>query len=73
VIAKDDRVIVWAVEIGTHEGEFLGIPATGKKIKYGAISIFSIKDGKIVELVMESNTLSMMMQLGMELKPKEEK
>jgi steroid delta-isomerase-like uncharacterized protein len=71
VIAKDDRVIVWAIEIGTHEGEFLGIPATGKKIKYGAISIFRMKDKKIVELVMESNTLSMMMQLGMELKPKE--
>ena len=71
VFAKDDKVVVWNIDITTHEGEFQGIPASGNKIEYGSIAIYRIKDGKIVELVQESNSLGMMMQLGMELKPKE--
>jgi len=71
VFAKDDKIVVWNIDITTHEGEFQGIPASGNKIEYGSIAIYRIKDGKIVELVQESNSLGMMMQLGMELKPKE--
>jgi steroid delta-isomerase-like uncharacterized protein len=72
LFAKDDKVILWSVDYTTHEGEFQGIPATGKQIKAGSISIMHIKDGKIVELVQETNNLGLMMQLGFELKPKEE-
>jgi steroid delta-isomerase-like uncharacterized protein len=71
MIAKDDKVIVWVVCSTTHEGEFQGIPASGNKIQYGEIAIYRIQNGKIVEFVQEYNALSMMMQLGMELKPKE--
>jgi steroid delta-isomerase-like uncharacterized protein len=71
MIAKDDKVIVWVVCSTTHEGEFQGVPASGNKIQYGEIAIYRIKNGKVVELVQEYNALSMMMQLGMELKPKE--
>jgi steroid delta-isomerase-like uncharacterized protein len=73
LFAKDDKVVVWSIDITTHEGEFQGIPASGNKIQYGAIAIYRIQNGKIVELVQEYNTLGMMMQLGMELKPPEEK
>jgi len=73
LIAKDDKVILWSVDITHHEGEYLGIPASGKQFKVGSISIMRIKDGKIVEVAQEFNNLGFMMQLGMELKPKEEK
>jgi steroid delta-isomerase-like uncharacterized protein len=73
MIAKDDKVIVWVVCSTTHEGEFQGIPASGNKIQYGEFVIYRIKNGNVVEFVQEYNALSMMMQLGMELKPKEEK
>jgi steroid delta-isomerase-like uncharacterized protein len=71
IFAKDDKVVVWNIDSTTHEGEFLGIPASGNKIQFGAIAIFRILNGKIVEFVQEYNTLAMMMQLGMEMKPKE--
>ena len=72
-IAKGDQVVVHIIDKTTHEGEFQGIPATGNKIEFGNIIIFRIKDGKIIEAVQEADVLGWMMQLGMELKPKEEK
>ncbi|MCK4430721.1 MAG: ester cyclase [Candidatus Aminicenantes bacterium] len=48
-----------------------GIPATGNKVEFGAIIIFRIENGKIVEAIEEADVLGWVMQLGMELKPKE--
>ena len=71
IFAKDDKVAVWYIDITTQEGEFQGIPASGNKIQFGGIVIYRIQNGKIVEVIQEANTLGWMMQLGMELKPKE--
>jgi steroid delta-isomerase-like uncharacterized protein len=73
LIAKDDKVIVQVIDRATHEGEFMGIPATGNKIEFGNIIIYRIKNGKIVEAVQEADTLGWFQQLGMELKPREGK
>jgi predicted ester cyclase len=70
LIAKGDKVVVHIIDKTTNEGEFQGIPATGKKVEFGNIIIFRIKDGKIIEAVQEADVLGWMMQLGMELKPK---
>jgi predicted ester cyclase len=72
LIAKGDIVIARFTETGTHEGEYHGIPASGNKIEFGVITIFYIKEGKIVEAREEVDSLGLMMQIGMELKPKEE-
>jgi steroid delta-isomerase-like uncharacterized protein len=69
--AVGDRVIVRLVITGTHEGDIGGIPATGNKIEYSAILISRIENGKIIEERGEADLLGLMMQLGMELKPKE--
>jgi steroid delta-isomerase-like uncharacterized protein len=73
LIAKGDKIIARFTCTGTHEGEYWGIPASGNKIEYGGIDIFHIKEGKIVEMREELDSLGLMMKLGMELKPKEEK
>ena len=73
LIAEGDKVILRAIDRGTHQGEFNGIPATGKKIEMGVIAIFKFKEGKIVEVREEFEMLGLMQQLGMELKPKEQK
>ena len=73
IIAVGDKVITRAIDYTTHEGEFQGIPATGNKVEFGVIVIYSIEDGKIVELREEGDMLGFMLQLGMELKPKEGK
>ena len=71
--AIEDKVISLFIFRGSHEGEFHGIPATGNKIEFSGIMITRIKNGKVVEDKEELDQLGMMMQLGMELKPKEEK
>jgi len=72
LIAVEDIVISRFIVRGTHEGEFEGIPATGNKFESGGILITRIENGKIVEDKEEVDLLGLMMQLGMELKPKEE-
>jgi steroid delta-isomerase-like uncharacterized protein len=69
--AVGDKIIVRFIAIGTHEGEFQGIPASGNKIEVSGIIISRIENGKFVEEREEMDTLGLMMQLGMELKPKE--
>ena len=49
------------------------IPPTGNKVEVGGIDIIRIENGKIVEDWEDADVLGWMMQLGMELKPKEEK
>ena len=73
LIAVGDKTITRFVIRGTHEGEFMGIPTTGKKIEVSGIIISRIENGKWVEEWEEMDTLGLMQQLGMELKPKKAK
>jgi steroid delta-isomerase-like uncharacterized protein len=70
IITEGDRVVVWNIFSGTHEKEYLGIPATGNKITVSSILIFKIRNGKIIEEREEADMLGAMMQLGMQLVPK---
>ena len=49
----------------------MGIPSTGNGVKYYQITILQIVNGKIKEGWRITDTLGCMMQLGMELKPRE--
>jgi steroid delta-isomerase-like uncharacterized protein len=73
IITKGDKVIVRYIGRGTHKGEFLGIPPTGNQIEWSGISIMRIENGKVVEEKEENDGSNIMLQLGMELKPKEVK
>jgi steroid delta-isomerase-like uncharacterized protein len=48
-VAEGDDVAVRFVLKGTHRGEFMGIPATGKKVEVPGHVFFRLRDGKIVE------------------------
>jgi len=69
ILAVGDRVVVRLTDTGTHQGEYEGIPPTGNKVSFGAIVIFEIRDGMVVELWEEMDMLGFFRQLGMELKP----
>ena len=71
IFAAGDRVTFRFIQRGTHTGDFMGIPATGNTFESSGILISRIEDGKVVEQWEEFDMLGMMMQLGMELKPKE--
>lgn len=64
MIAEGDKVVVRFTGRGTHKGEFMGIPATGKQLTMMAIAIHRIAGGKIVENWLQADMLGMMQQLG---------
>ena len=70
-VAEGDKVIARWTTAGTHKGELMNIPPTGVQATWTGISFFRIVGGKIVERWKNMDTLGMMQQLGMELKPKE--
>jgi steroid delta-isomerase-like uncharacterized protein len=64
LIAEGDTVTArWAVR-ATHQGEFLGIPPTGKQAAVTGISISRYVGGKAVETWTNWDALGMMQQLG---------
>jgi steroid delta-isomerase-like uncharacterized protein len=64
MIAEDDKVMVRVTGRGTHTGDLLGIPATGKVLEMTGIAIYRIAEGKIVERWAEHNLLGLLQQLG---------
>ena len=51
-------------ESGTHQAEFLGIPATGKSATWTEIQFFRLQDGKVVEHWVDVDLFSWFTQLG---------
>jgi len=49
MIAEDDRVVTRYTFSGTHQGDFWGIPATGKRVEIKGIWIHRLEDERIVE------------------------
>jgi predicted ester cyclase len=64
-IASGDKAIIRFTLHGTHQGNFMGIPPTQKKIEVGAIAVFHIADGKVAEIRGQFDQLGMMQQLGL--------
>ncbi len=63
LIAEEEKVMVKVTVNGTHQGEFMGMPATGHAISYEEVLIFRLKDGKIVEHWAVADALALMQQL----------
>ena len=64
MIAEGDRVAVRLTFRGTHRGELMGIPPTGKRIECDVIDIMRVAGGKCVEHWHVMDQLGLMMQLG---------
>jgi steroid delta-isomerase-like uncharacterized protein len=64
VIAEGDRVAVRLVSHGRHDGEFMGLPPSGKEYAISETHIFRIADGQVAEHWRDADMLGMMRQLG---------
>lgn len=71
IIAEGNLVMILWDASADNTKDFMGIPATGKNIKWAGIDLFLIEDGKIKEVWQYYDQLGFMSQLGMELKMKE--
>ena len=63
MIAEGDKVAVRWTWTGTHTGEYMGIPATGRQIAITGISIHRFADGEFVESWASYDSLGMMQQI----------
>jgi len=66
MLAEDDKVVVRFTLRATHRGEFMGVPATGKKVAVPGIIIYRIANGKITEHWMQIDSGGLMQQLGVQ-------
>ena len=64
VITGADTVVVGWTATGTHQGELLGIPPTGKAVNIMGTSIYHLAGGQMVGETTVWDTLGMMQQLG---------
>ena len=63
-VADGDRIAQAFTLTGTHSGEFMGIPATGKAINVHGVEISRFADGKIVDEGEVIDQLTFLQQLG---------
>jgi steroid delta-isomerase-like uncharacterized protein len=64
MVAEGDLVAGPWRATGTHQGELMGIPATGKPISITGMGMDRVVDGKIVESWSNWDAMGMMAQLG---------
>ena len=53
-----------AVVEGTHKGDLLGIPASGKHVRWDAVDVYRVSDGKIAEEWTVWDALGLLQQVG---------
>jgi predicted ester cyclase len=63
-MTEGDQVVQRLTASGTHQGEFLGMAATGKKATWSEIHIARVGGGKLVEHWANSDQMGMLQQLG---------
>ncbi len=64
VLAEGDKAASRGTWHGTHQGEFMGIPATGKRIAVTYTDIWRFENGKLVENWVQMDLMGLMQQLG---------
>jgi len=64
IVAEGDRVVTRWTLSGTQTGEFLGIPATGRTVSVGGMSLDTVRDGQLVAGIDAWDELGLRRQLG---------
>jgi len=64
LIEEGDKIVSRNTVTGTHQGEYMGHPPTGKSITYNEIFIFRLAGGRITETWGVVDIFSQMKQLG---------
>ena len=62
--AEDDYVATRSTISGRHEGEFNGIPPTGREVTFSCLTISRCQDGRIEEEWELADTVSLLRQVG---------
>ena len=63
-VSEGDRIMTFSTWTGTHQGEFMGIPATGRSVLVEAWTLDRYRDGRLTESRIIMDVAGMLMQLG---------
>ncbi len=63
-IAEDERVVTRKTFVGTHGGEFLGLPPTGNHVEFEVVDIMTVREKRIIEHRVVFDQLGLLRQLG---------
>jgi len=64
IIAEGDFVATRGYWTGTNRGEFMGVPATNKKVRVDYIDFWRVQNGKCVEGWVQMDNAGLFQQLG---------
>jgi len=64
MVAEGDMVCARITISGTHQGEFMGMPPTGRRMEVDAIDLLRLRDGQMAEHWGVTDAMAMMQQLG---------
>jgi steroid delta-isomerase-like uncharacterized protein len=63
-VAEKDKVVAFWTITGTHKGDYMGVPATNRKVSVDGVTIHHLAGGKIMDSYSNWDALGMMQQLG---------
>jgi steroid delta-isomerase-like uncharacterized protein len=63
-VVADDRIVTRMTWAGIHRGAFMGLPASGRRVSWTAISIIRLFAGKIAEAWVNEDALGLLHQIG---------
>ncbi|MCE7042607.1 ester cyclase [Dyadobacter sp. CY312] len=64
MVSEGDKIAARFTMRGTHQGNFFGVPATGKLIQAQAINFYHLSDGRFVKEYGQPDMLAIMAQIG---------
>ncbi len=64
VMGEGDTVVAYWTNTGTHQGEFMGIPPTGRTVTISGVDVHRLRDGRMAEHWHVVEELQMLQQLG---------
>lgn len=64
IVATGDRAVARLTYTGTHSGPLLGHPASGKRIEYAGVAMFTIARDRITKVWVLGDRMALMQQIG---------
>jgi predicted ester cyclase len=64
ILAEGDVVATRGTMRGTHRGEFMGVPPTGRRVTMGYLDLWRLADGRIIEHHVQMDIAGLMQQFG---------
>ena len=64
LMAEGNKVVARWRSRATHQGEYMGIPPSGKEVEFTGISVYRMEGGKIAESWVSEDQFGLMRQIG---------